>query len=92
MPPSGLHAALVLSTKPHAHIISIDASEAISVAGFEGFFTAKDIPGSNNIGAVIYDEELFASNTVTCVGQVTNHMSLLKSKLSNIVVHKRQSV
>lgn len=70
MPPSGLHAVLVLSTKPHARIVSVDASEARGVAGFEGLFTAKDIPGGNDIGAVVADEELFATSVVTCVGQV----------------------
>ena len=40
MPPSGLHAALVLSTKPHAHIISIDASEA-ALVDLKGFFQPK---------------------------------------------------
>ncbi|KAH7315284.1 hypothetical protein KP509_21G042700 [Ceratopteris richardii] len=69
MPPFGLHAALVLSTLPHARIISINASYAENVEGFEGFFTAKDIPGGNDIGAIIADEELFATNVVTCVGQ-----------------------
>ncbi|MCO5564577.1 hypothetical protein L7F22_018241 [Adiantum nelumboides] len=69
MPPSGLHAALVLSTKPHARIISIYASELDSIPGLEGLFTAKDIPGGNDIGAIIADEELFATSVVTCVGQ-----------------------
>ena len=89
MPPSGLHAALVLSTKPHAHIISIDASEAMSVSGFEGFFSAKDIPGSNSIGAIIYDEELFASDTVTCVGQVI--VCFYIDRLCYNLVHEMQS-
>ncbi|WCJ36904.1 Xanthine dehydrogenase/oxidase [Euphorbia peplus] len=70
MPLNGLHAALVLSKKPHAQIVSIDASEAKSSPGFAGVFFAKDIPGDNHIGAVIDDEELFASEFVTCVGQV----------------------
>lgn len=70
LPASCLHAALVLSTKPHARIISIDDVEAKTVSGFEGLFTAKDIPGGKDIGAVVADEELFATNFVTCVGQV----------------------
>lgn len=70
MPPNGLHAALVLSRKPHARIISIDDSGAKSCHGFVGFFGHKDVPGGNNIGPVIDDEELFASEVVTCVGQV----------------------
>ncbi|KAH9302060.1 hypothetical protein KI387_013643, partial [Taxus chinensis] len=68
MPLTGLHAALVLSKKPHARIRYIDDSAAKLVPGFEGFFTAKDIPGGNDIGPVRNDEELFASEFVTCVG------------------------
>ncbi|XP_002513485.2 xanthine dehydrogenase 1 [Ricinus communis] len=70
MSSNGLHAALVLSKKPHARIVSIDDSEAKSSPGFAGIFFAKDIPGDNHIGAIIADEELFASEFVTCVGQV----------------------
>jgi hypothetical protein len=35
-----------------------------------GFFSARDVPGSNLIGPVVADEEVFASEFVTCVGQV----------------------
>lgn len=70
MPPNGLHAALVLSRKPHARILSIDDSEAKSSPGFVGVYFADRVPGDNKIGPVIVDEELFASEFVTCVGQV----------------------
>lgn len=70
MPPNGLHAAFVLSKKPHARILAIDDSGAKSSPGFAGIFFAKDVPGSNEIGPVVMDEELFASEFVTCVGQV----------------------
>lgn len=70
VPPHALHAALVLSKKAHARILSIDDSLAKTSPGFEGLFLSRDIPGSNNVGAVIHDEELFASEIVTCVGQV----------------------
>eukprot|EP00252_Welwitschia_mirabilis_P022734 TRINITY_DN6242_c0_g1_i4.p1 TRINITY_DN6242_c0_g1~~TRINITY_DN6242_c0_g1_i4.p1 ORF type:complete len:857 (-),score=218.91 TRINITY_DN6242_c0_g1_i4:256-2721(-) len=70
LPPRTLHAALVLSKKPHARIRSINDTVAKTVPGYEGFFSAKDVPGRNDIGPVIYDEELFASEIVTCVGQV----------------------
>ncbi|KAJ6811703.1 xanthine dehydrogenase-like [Iris pallida] len=69
-PPNTLHAALVLSTKAHAHILSIDDSLAKSSPGFVGLFLSKDVPGSNKIGAIIHDEEVFATELVTCVGQV----------------------
>ncbi|XP_059665245.1 xanthine dehydrogenase 1-like isoform X2 [Cornus florida] len=67
--PNGLHAALILSRKPHARILSIDESGAKSSPGFAGIYFAKDVPGDNIIGPVIADEELFASEFVTCVGQ-----------------------
>ncbi|OWM69193.1 hypothetical protein CDL15_Pgr025380 [Punica granatum] len=70
LPSNGLHAALVLSQKPHALIASIDSLEAKASPGFEGLFLAKDVPGHNSIGPVIYDEEVFATRCVTCVGQV----------------------
>lgn len=69
MPPNGLHSALVLSRKPSARILSIDGSEATSSPGFVGLFLAKDVPGGNIIGPAVADEELFASEFVTCVGQ-----------------------
>ncbi|XP_077254247.1 xanthine dehydrogenase 1-like [Tasmannia lanceolata] len=69
-PLNTLHAGLILSRKAHARILSIDDSAARSFPGFKGIFLSKDVPGSNSIGAIIYDEEVFASTTVTCVGQV----------------------
>lgn len=77
MPPNGLHAALVLSRKPHARILSIDDSVARSSPGFVGLFLAKDIPGDNMIGAVVADEELFAVEYITCVGQVSSSLNIL---------------
>nr|AUS89410.1 xanthine dehydrogenase 1 [Sesuvium portulacastrum] len=70
MPPNALHSALILSKKPHARIVSIDDSGAKVSPGFAGIFFAKDVPGDNRIGPVFADEELFASELVTCVGQV----------------------
>lgn len=66
-----LHMTLVLSTQPHAEILSIDSSTALQVPGVHGFFSAKDIKEGHNIfGPIIHDEEVFASKTVTCCGQV----------------------
>ncbi|XP_071734841.1 xanthine dehydrogenase 1-like isoform X3 [Rutidosis leptorrhynchoides] len=70
MGPAGLHAALILSKKPHARLLSINDSGARSSPGFAGIFFAKDIPGYNSTGPVVEDEEVFASEIVTCVGQV----------------------
>ncbi|CAA0805785.1 Xanthine dehydrogenase 1 [Striga hermonthica] len=70
MPPNGLHAALILSKKPHARILSIDDEAAKSSPGVAGIFFSKNVPGNNKIGPIVIDEELFASEVVTCVGQV----------------------
>lgn len=70
MPPNSLHAALILSKKPHARILEIDDVAAKSSPGFAGIYFAKDVPGTNKIGPIVADEELFASGIVTCVGQV----------------------
>ncbi|EOA15923.1 hypothetical protein CARUB_v10004017mg [Capsella rubella] len=70
VPPNTLHAAFVLSKVPHARILSIDDLVAKSSPGFVGLFLAKDVPGDNMIGAIVADEELFATDVVTCVGQV----------------------
>ncbi|CAG7824794.1 unnamed protein product [Allacma fusca] len=66
-----LYLTLVLSTKAHAHILSIDATEALKVEGVVEFFSAKDIePKRNHFGAIIHDEEVFATSKVTCIGQI----------------------
>jgi xanthine dehydrogenase/oxidase len=67
---NGLHGGLVLSAKAHAKLVSVDASEALKMPGVVGFYAAKDVPGSNEIGAAAHDEEVFATEKVTCVGQV----------------------
>lgn len=64
-----LHAALIMSEKPHAVIKSIDASQAKCMPGVAAIFFAEDIPGVNSIGPVVQDEEIFATSLVTCVGQ-----------------------
>ncbi|CAB1330518.1 unnamed protein product [Coregonus sp. 'balchen'] len=59
-----LYLCLITSTKAHAHILSIDTSEAESMPGVVSCVFAKDIPGSNMTGPAVYDE------TVTCVGHI----------------------
>lgn len=96
MPPNGLHAAIVMSTKPHARILSIDTTKAEAEPGFEGYFDARDVPGGNDIGAVMPDEELFATEFVTCVGQVGYGFFALKFRvrlvfcLLILIWHSRQ--
>ena len=37
--------------------------------GVAGYFDHEDVPGENEWGAVIKDEEIFATKLVTCIGQ-----------------------
>jgi len=57
-PTGTLHAALVMSTKAHALLKSVDPSKALELPGVVRYFDHKDIKGSNHIGAVVKDEEV----------------------------------
>ena len=66
-----LYMSLVLSTKAHAEIVSIDASAALELAGVHAFFSAKDLAeGHNRYGPIVHDDQVFAAGKVTCYGQV----------------------
>ncbi|KAI5610778.1 xanthine dehydrogenase/oxidase, partial [Silurus asotus] len=62
--------ALVTSTKAHAYIKSINTDDAMALPGVVLFVSAKDIPGSNKTGPVVYDETVFAEDKVTYVGHI----------------------
>ncbi|XP_069851873.1 aldehyde oxidase 3-like isoform X1 [Dipodomys merriami] len=61
-----LFLAVVTSTRPHARIISIDASEALALPGVADVITAQDVPGNNGSE----EERLYAQDEVICVGQI----------------------
>lgn len=62
---------LVLSSRPHAKILSVNAEIALAMPGIVAFFSAKDLPEKNNItGPVIQDEQIFRSEVVESVGQL----------------------
>ncbi|KAM4836126.1 LOW QUALITY PROTEIN: aldehyde oxidase 3-like [Thomomys bottae] len=61
-----LFLAVVTSTRPHARIISINASEALALPGVADVITAQDVPGDNGTE----EERLYAQEKVICVGQI----------------------
>ena len=63
-----LYAAVFDSPVAHGKIISLDTSEAERTNGVVKIFTASDIPGENQIGGIIPDEELLASGHVHFCG------------------------
>ena len=64
-----LHGVVFDSPLAHAKVIRLDVAEAQSFQGVEGIFTWRDIPGTNDIGGIIPDEPLFASDEVHYRGQ-----------------------
>ena len=64
-----LHAALGLSTKPHANITSLDLSAVRASAGVVAVLTVADIPGTNDCGPIIHDDPILADGVVMYVGQ-----------------------
>src|SRR6185503_10252620 len=63
-----LYAAAFDSTIAHGKIISLDLGEAEKINGVVKIFTYKDIPGENQVGGIVPDEELLASTHVDFCG------------------------
>ncbi|XP_049545874.1 xanthine dehydrogenase-like isoform X1 [Anopheles darlingi] len=71
--PGELYAAFVIATRPHTRIGKIDAAEALKHPGVVAFYSAKDIPGTNNFMPANLGnqevEEIFCSGEVLFHGQ-----------------------
>ncbi len=68
-----LHAALGLSTKPHAKILSMQFDAVRATPGVIAVFTAEDIPGVNDCGPIKHDDPVLADGLVQYVGQPNVH-------------------
>lgn len=68
-PVNMLKMKLLHSKYANAEILSIDFSEAEKIAGVIKIFTAKDIPGENQIGVIVKDEPLLPDKKTSFVGQ-----------------------
>ncbi|KPJ90009.1 MAG: aldehyde oxidase [Gemmatimonas sp. SG8_17] len=64
-----LYAAIGTSTRAHARIKQLDMSLVEAAPGVVAVITARDIPGTNDIGPVVAGEPVFATDVVECVGQ-----------------------
>lgn len=68
--PEGLLTAVVFpSPVAHGKITRLDVERAKSFPGVVEVLTAADIPGENQIGAIIRDEELLPEESVHFIGQ-----------------------
>jgi len=68
-PQGTLYAAPVPSPVAHGKIRKLDLAEAVAQKGVVAIFTARDIPGRNQIGNMIQDEPLLAADEVDYAGQ-----------------------
>ena len=64
-----LHAALGLSPKAHARILSINLEPVKAMPGVVAVYTYNDIPGTNDCGPIIHDDPILADGLVQYVGQ-----------------------
>jgi len=69
VPEGLLHIAVFYSPSAHGKIKNLDISKALKSEGVKGIFISKDIPGENQIGGIIQDEELLADNEVKFIGE-----------------------
>ena len=68
--PGTLHVAPVLSPVAAGRLKSIDASNALKMAGVVRFLAAADIPGHNDVAPILQNEPLFAEVEIEHVGQI----------------------
>jgi len=64
-----LYGALVLSPVAHGILKAIDFSVAQNMHGVVRIVTPNDIPGENQIGSIVEDEQLFADPEIHFTGQ-----------------------
>jgi xanthine dehydrogenase large subunit len=69
VPEGTLWAHVYYSRVAHGVLRSIDAAFARTMTGVKDIVTAGDIPGENQIGGIVPDEELLASHEVHYIGQ-----------------------
>jgi len=67
-PHGTLYATVFGSPIAHGKIKSLDLSEALAIRGVKDILTFKDIPGENQIGGIIPDEELLGEDHVHFMG------------------------
>jgi xanthine dehydrogenase large subunit len=64
-----LHVAVGMSTCAHARVRRIDLDAVLEAAGVIDTCVAADIPGENNCGPIIHDEQILAADVAMYAGQ-----------------------
>ena len=63
-----LHAAIGMSSRPHASISTLDLGPVLAAPGVVAVMRAEDVPGRNDYGPVIADDPIFAPGLVQYIG------------------------
>jgi len=63
-----LHAAPVFSQVAYGHLLSISTGVVENDPDFVAFYSAKDIPGENQVGVILEDQPLMAAEVVRFIG------------------------
>ena len=67
-PKNTLQTAVFVSTIPHGKILNLDLQKARYSEGVVKVLTYEDVPGENQVGRIIQDEELLAEHKVDFIG------------------------
>ena len=64
-----LHIAVGGADVAHGNLRNLDLANVVSASGVVTVLTAKDIPGENDIGPIIHDDPVFATEEIVFLGQ-----------------------
>jgi len=87
-PANILYASVAYSKIANGKILKLDTRNAKQLDGVNIVLTAEDIPGRNQIGGIIEDEELLASGKVEFIGQPVALVVADKKSIANEAVKK----
>jgi CO/xanthine dehydrogenase Mo-binding subunit len=87
--PGMLWGKVVFAEHPHARILSLDISQARAIPGVWAVLQAGDIPGSKQVGAVIEDQYVLASDRVRYLG---DGVALVAAETLELAEEARRSI
>lgn len=84
-----LYGAVFGSPRAHGRIRGLDLAAALACPGVERILTARDIPGENQIGSILPDEELLADAEVHYRGMP---IALVLARTEDLALRARKKI